>query len=107
MGGPRVVTGQAGGHVHVQGEPGGGRVDPGRDDPDDPGLLQPPDAVQGRGRGEPGEPGQLDVGPVGVALQRGQQPDVNIVKQNGHLTIDYFVCGPKWQDSASGSTLVP
>jgi hypothetical protein len=36
--------------------------------------------VQGRGRGEPGQPGQLDVGPVRVLLQDGQQPDVNIIK---------------------------
>jgi O-acetylserine/cysteine efflux transporter len=62
----------------VQGEPGGGRVDPGADDPDDAGLLQPADAVQGRGRGEPDEAGELDVGAVRVALQGGQQPDVNI-----------------------------
>jgi trehalose synthase len=98
-GGPRVVAGQAGGHIHVQGEPGGGRVDPGRDDPDDPGLLQSPDAVQGRGRGKTGETGQLDVGPVGVALQGGQQPDVNIIKWNGHLTMDYFVVDPQRQRS--------
>ena len=85
------MAGQAGGHVHVQGEPGGGRVEPGGDDPDDAGLLEPADPVQGRGRGEADQAGQLDVGPVGVALQSGQQPDVNIIKVNGHLTIDYFV----------------
>jgi hypothetical protein len=79
-GGAGVVAGQAGRHVHLQGEPGGDRVEPGADDPDDAGLLQPADPVHGRGGGEPGDPGQLDVGPVGVALQGGQQPDVNIVK---------------------------
>jgi hypothetical protein len=84
------VPGEAGGHVHVQGEAGGGRVEPGGDDPDDAGLLHAADAVQGRGGGEPDEAGQLDVGPVGVDLQRGQQLDVNIVKINSHLTIDYF-----------------
>jgi hypothetical protein len=78
----------------VQGEPGGGGVEPGGDDPDDAGLLQAADPVQGRGGGEADQAGQLDVGAVRVLLQDGQQLDVNIVKLNGHLTIDYFaICG--------------
>jgi hypothetical protein len=55
------------------------------------GLLQPADAVQRRGGREPDEAGQLDVGAVCVALERRQQPNVNIIKVNRHLTINYFV----------------
>jgi len=77
----------------VQGESGGGRVEAGRDDADDAGLLQSADAVQRGGGGKPDEAGELDIRAVRVALQGGQQPDINIIKVNGHLTIDYFVLG--------------
>jgi len=89
--GAQVVAGQARRHVHVQGEPGGGGVEPGADDADDAGLLEPADPVQRGGGGEPDHAGQLDVGAVRVPLQRAQQPDVNIVKINGHLAIDHCV----------------
>jgi hypothetical protein len=47
--------------------------------------------VQRRGGGEPDEAGELDVRAVRVALQGGEQPDVNIVKVDSHLAINYFV----------------
>ena len=43
------------------------------------------------------EAGQLHVRPIRVGLQGGQQPDVNIIKLNCHLAIDYFVLGSDWQ----------
>ena len=74
------MTGQGGRHVDLQREAAGVRVELGADDPDDARLLQPADPVQGgRGR-QADQPGQLDVGPVRILLQRGQQLDVNIVK---------------------------
>jgi hypothetical protein len=53
--------------------------------------------VQRRGGGKPDQASELDVGAVRVALQDGQQPDVNIIKLNGHLTIDNCVVGRDWQ----------
>ena len=50
LGGARVMTGQGGRHVNLQREARDSRVEPGGDDADHAGLLQPPDAVQGRGR---------------------------------------------------------
>jgi hypothetical protein len=49
--------------------------------------------VQRGGRRQAREPGELDVGPVGVLLQRGEQLNVNIVKFNGHNTKYYIVNG--------------
>jgi hypothetical protein len=47
--------------------------------------------VQGRRRGQSGQPGQFDVGTVRVLLQRSEQPNVNFVKINGHNTKYYLV----------------
>ena len=45
------------------------RVQPGADRPDHPGLLQPPDPVQGRRGDRPDRPGQLHVRDVGIRLE--------------------------------------
>jgi hypothetical protein len=84
--GARVVPGQRGRDVQLQREAGRGRVEPGADDPDDARFLQPPDPVQGGGRRQARQPGELDVGAVRVLLQRSEQLDVNIIKFNGHNT---------------------
>jgi peptidoglycan/LPS O-acetylase OafA/YrhL len=75
-----VMTGQGGRHVDLQREAAGVRVEPGADDADHARLLEPADPVQGGGRRQADQPGQLHVGPVRILLQRGQQLDVNIVK---------------------------
>ena len=85
------MTGQRGRDVHLQREAGRGRVELGPDDPDDAGLLQPPDPVQGRGGRQADQPGELDVGAVRVLLQRGEQLYVNFIKVNGHNTKFYIV----------------
>ena len=46
------MAAEGGGHVHLQGKPGGGRVELGADDPDDARLLQPADPVQRRRGGQ-------------------------------------------------------
>src|ERR1700722_11184077 len=78
--GAHVVTGQGGGHVDLQREAAGVRVELGADDPDDARLLEPADPVQGRRGRQADQAGQLDVGPVGVGLQGVEQLKVNIVK---------------------------
>jgi hypothetical protein len=77
---------ERGEHVELQREPGRLRVDLGPDDPDHPRLLERAHPVQRRGRRQAGQPGQLDVGPVRVGLQRGQQYEVNFVKVYSHET---------------------
>ena len=89
--GALVVPGQRGRDVQLQREAGRGRVEPGADHPDDAGLLQPPDPVQGGGRRQARQPGKLDVGTVRVLLQCSEQLYVNIVKFNGHSTKFYLV----------------
>jgi hypothetical protein len=69
--GPRVVPGPRGRHVHLEREARQGGVQLGTDHPDDAGFLQPPDAVQRGGRGQPGQPRQFHVGAVRVLLERG------------------------------------
>jgi hypothetical protein len=75
-----VMTGQGGRHVDLQREAAGVRVELGTDDADHARLLEPADPVQGSGRRQADQPGQLHVGPVRILLQRSQQLDVNIVK---------------------------
>ena len=60
------------------------------DDADDARFLQPANPVQRRGRGQPDEPGQLDVGTVRIRLERGKQSYVNIIKFNCHLAMEYI-----------------
>ena len=69
----------------------GDRIELGADDPDHARLLQPADPVQCGRRGQPDQPGQLDVGPVGILLQRSEQLYVNFVKLNRHKTKYYLV----------------
>ena len=84
------MPGQHGRDVHLQREAGRSRVDLGADHPDDARLLQPPHPVQGGGRGQPGQPGELHVGAVRVLLQRSQQLDINFIKRNCHSTKFYI-----------------
>jgi hypothetical protein len=74
------VTGHGGHHVQLQREARGGGIEPGADDADDARLLQAADPVQRRRRGQADHAGELDVGPVRILLQRGQQLDVNFIK---------------------------
>jgi hypothetical protein len=55
--------------------------------------------VQGGRRGQPDQPGQLDVRAIRVGLQRTEQLYVNFVKFNSHLTIDYEAKVPHWPNS--------
>src|SRR5215468_5209840 len=87
----RVVPAEGGGHVCLQGESGGGRVELGADDPDDARLLQPADPVQRRRWGQADEARELDVRAVGILLQRREQLYINFVKINSHITICYLV----------------
>ena len=80
------------------GKPGGGRSKGG--DQADDATLEPAEKRCSVAAGEPDEAGELDIRAVGVALQGGQQPDVNIIKVNGHPTIDYFVLACTWQTMA-------
>jgi hypothetical protein len=66
-----VMTSQGGRHVDLQRETAEILVELGADDPDDAGLLEPADPVQGRRGRQADQPGQLDVGPVRILLQRG------------------------------------
>ena len=66
------------------------RVELGADDADDAGFLQPPDPVQGGRWRQADEAGELDIRPVGVRLQGGQQLNVNIIKSNSHTTKLYI-----------------
>ena len=66
--GALVVVGERDQQVDLQREAGGRGVQPRRDPADHARLLQPPDAVERRGGGEPDDPGELHVGPVGVGL---------------------------------------
>ena len=90
-GGTGVVTGESRGHVDLQREPGRGRVDVRPDDADDAGLLQRADPVLGRGGRQAGKPRELDVGPIGIGLQLGQQQKINFVKFDSHITKFYSV----------------
>jgi len=102
----RVVPSERRCHVHVQGKPGSGRVEPSTDDADDAGLLQSADAMQCRRGGQTNKAGEFDVRSVRVRLKRGQQIDVNIIKVNGHLKIHYLARRPKWQiEPTRGSTI--
>jgi hypothetical protein len=65
------VARQRGHHEDLQREADQGRVDVRADDPDHARLLERPHSVQGRGRGQAGAAGELDVGRVGVGLQFG------------------------------------
>src|ERR1700733_8184757 len=47
---------------------------------------RPRDPGQGVRGGQPGQPGQLDVGPVCILLQRSEQCYINFVKLNRHKT---------------------
>src|SRR5262249_9278959 len=76
---------------HWRREPGGGRVELGADDPDDARLLQPADPVQRRRRGEADQARELDVRAVRVDLQRSEQPYINFIKLNGHISKYYLV----------------
>jgi hypothetical protein len=84
------VARQRGHHEDLQRKADEGRVDVRADDPDDPGLLERPHPVQGRGRGQPGDAGELDVGLVGVGLQLNEELDVNFIKFYGHETKLYL-----------------
>jgi hypothetical protein len=86
----KVMAAEGGGHVHLQGEPAGGRVELSADDADDTRLLQPAHPVQGRRGGQPHQARKLDIRAVRVGLQRSQQFDVNFVKINSHLAIHYL-----------------
>ena len=79
-----LVPGERDQHVDLQREAGRAAVEPRGDAAQDARLLEPPDAVQRRGRREPDEPRELHVGAVGVALQLVQQPDVDFVERKGH-----------------------
>ena len=83
---PGVVPAQGGEHVQLEGEPGRFRIELGPDDPDHSGLLQRAHPVQRGGRGEARQPGQFDVGPVRIGLQRSQELEVNFIKVHGHET---------------------
>jgi hypothetical protein len=84
------VARQRGHHEDLQGEADEGRVDVRADDPDDARLLERAHPVQGRGRGQAGDPGELNVGLVGVGLQLGEELDVNFIKLDGHNTKLYL-----------------
>src|SRR5712692_7522907 len=86
---------EGGGDVHLQGESGGGRVEPGADDADDAGVLQPADPVQGRRGGQSDQAGEFYVRAVCVGLQGGQELHVNFIKLNGHITKYYLVSAPR------------
>jgi hypothetical protein len=77
-------------HEDLQREADQGRVDVRADDPDHARLLERPHPVQGRGRGQTGDAGELDVGLVGVGLQLNEELDVNFVKFDGHRTKLYL-----------------
>jgi hypothetical protein len=87
------VPRQRGHHEHLQREADQGRVDVRADDPDHARLLQRPHPVQGRGRGQAGDAGELDVGLIRVGLQLGKQLYVNFIKLNGHKTKLYLAEG--------------
>jgi hypothetical protein len=72
--------------VGLQGEARGGGVEPRVDDPDDSGLLEVPDPVQGRGGGQADRPGQLHVGHIGIRLEQREQVNGNFIKHNSHNT---------------------
>jgi hypothetical protein len=67
--GPGVVPGERRRDVDRQREARRGRVEPGRDDPDDPGLLEVPDPVQRGRRGQAHRPGQVDVCNICIRLE--------------------------------------
>jgi hypothetical protein len=89
--GAGIVAAHRGRHPDLQGEPGQARVDLGADDPDQAGLLQCPDPVQGRRGRQPGQAGQVHVGAVSVGLQLSQQLNVNFIKLDCHFAEYYFV----------------
>jgi hypothetical protein len=80
-----VVARERDHHVDLQREAGGVVVQPGGDAPDHARLLQAPDAIQRRGRGQADDPSELDVRAVGVHLQLVQESDVNFVKLECHF----------------------
>jgi hypothetical protein len=84
------VARQRGHHEDLQRKADEGRVDVRADDSDDARLLERPHPVQGRGRGQAGHAGELDVGLVGVGLQRDEELDVNFIKLDGHETKLYL-----------------
>jgi hypothetical protein len=84
------VARQRGHHEDLQREADEGRVDVRADDPDHARLLERPHPVQGRGRGQAGDAGELDVGLVGVGLQLDEELDVNFIKSDGHNTKLYL-----------------
>jgi hypothetical protein len=84
------VARQRGHHEDLQREADQGRVDVRADDPDDARLLERPHPVQGRGRGQAGDAGELDVGLVSVGLQLDEKLDVNFIKFDGHRTKLYL-----------------
>jgi hypothetical protein len=77
---------ERGQHVDLEREAGAARVHARVDAGDHALLLQAPDAVERRGGGESDDPRELDVRAVGVLLELAQEPDVNFVKLDGHLT---------------------
>ena len=87
----RVVPPERGRDVHLQREPDGRRIEPGADDLDDAGLLQPANPVQRRGGRQADQAGQLDVRAVCVCLQLGQQLQINFIKFYGHVSKHYLV----------------
>jgi hypothetical protein len=82
---PRVVPGQRRRDIGLQREAGRRGVQPGVDHPDHAGLLEVPDAVQRGRRGQPDQPGELDVRHICIRLEQRQQPNVNFVKRNCHI----------------------
>jgi hypothetical protein len=84
------VARQRGHHEDLQREADQGRVDVRADDPDHARLLERPHPVQGRGRGQAGDAGELDVGLIGVGLQLSEELDVNFIKLEGHNTKLYL-----------------
>jgi hypothetical protein len=87
------VARQRGHHEDLQRKADEGRVDVRADDSDDARLLERPHPVQGRGRGQPGDTGEFDVGLVGVGLQLGEELNVNFIKFDGHETKLYLARG--------------
>jgi hypothetical protein len=66
---PRVLPGQRGRDVDLQREAGRRRVQPGRDRPDHPGLLEVTDPVQGGRGGQADRAGQVHVRNICIRLQ--------------------------------------
>ena len=85
------MAGQGDHHVDLQRKSRCARVEARGHGAHDAGVLEPADAVQRRGRGQPDDPRELEVRAVGVGLQLGEDLHVNIVKGNAHSAKLYSV----------------